>query len=77
MALDRALARLIGAMGPWTTGTVYPNFAERGGEASAAFGPGVYERLQSVRRAWDPDERLVASHRSLRDDARGAARQAG
>ena len=31
--------------------------------ASAAFGDGVYERLQTIRRTWDPDERFLASHR--------------
>jgi hypothetical protein len=63
VALDAALTRLIGAMAPWSTGTRYINFAERGGDASAGYGPGVYPRLQAVRRAWDPEERFVASHR--------------
>jgi hypothetical protein len=62
-ALDRQLTRLVDAMRPWSTGTKYLNFAERGGDASAAYGDGVYERLQAVRSAWDPEERLVASHR--------------
>jgi FAD/FMN-containing dehydrogenase len=62
VALDEALARVIGALRPWATGTVYLNFAERGGDASNAYGAGVYERLQAVRRAWDPQERFLASH---------------
>jgi FAD/FMN-containing dehydrogenase len=63
VALDRQLTRLMDAMRPWSTGTKYLNFAERGGDASTAYGDGVYERLQAVRRIWDPEERLVASHR--------------
>jgi hypothetical protein len=63
VALDAALTRLLAAMAPWSTGTKYLNFAERGGDASAGYGPGVYPRLQAVRRTWDPEERLVASHR--------------
>jgi FAD/FMN-containing dehydrogenase len=63
VALDRRLTELIDAMRPWSTGTVYLNFAERGGDASAAYGDGVYERLQAIRRTWDPHERLMASHR--------------
>jgi hypothetical protein len=62
-ALDRKLAGLVDAMRPWSTGTVYLNFAERGGDAANAFGDGVYERLQAVRGAWDPQERFLASHR--------------
>jgi FAD/FMN-containing dehydrogenase len=62
-ALDARLTAMLNAMRPWSTGTKYLNFAERGGDASDAYGAGVYERLQAIRRAWDPDERLVASHR--------------
>jgi FAD/FMN-containing dehydrogenase len=61
-ALDERLEHVIAAMRPWATGTVYLNFAERGGDAANAYGDGVYERLQAVRRAWDPQERLLASH---------------
>jgi hypothetical protein len=62
-ALDRRLTLLIDTMRPWSTGTRYLNFAERGGDASTSYGDGVYERLQAIRRTWDPDERFVASHR--------------
>ena len=61
--LDAKLTRLLDAMAPWSNGSRYINFAERGGDASDGYGEGVYERLQAVRRTWDPEERLVASHR--------------
>lgn len=63
VALDARLTELLAAMAPWSTGTRYLNFAERGGDASDAYAPGVYARLQRVRRTWDPRERFVASHR--------------
>ena len=62
-ALDARLAEMLRAMRPWSDGTKYLNFAERGGDASDAYGDGVYERLRAIRGVWDPEERLVASHR--------------
>ena len=62
-ALDARLTQMLDALRPWSTGTRYLNFAERGGEASDAYGDGVYERLQAARRTWDPGERFVGSHR--------------
>ena len=62
-ALHERLARVVAAMRPWSTGTVYLNFAEGGGEAANAYGDGVYARLREVRGAWDPQERFMASHR--------------
>jgi hypothetical protein len=61
--LAARIDRVTDAMRPWSTGTVYLNFADRGGSAERAYGPGVYERLQAVRRVWDREERFVASHR--------------
>ena len=62
-ALHERLAHVVAAMRPWSTGTVYLNFAEGGGEAANAYGDGVYARLREVRGAWDPQERFMASHR--------------
>ena len=50
-------------MRPWATGTVYMNFAGRGGSAATSYAPADYARLQALRTAWDPEERFVASHR--------------
>lgn len=57
------LAEVLGAMGPWATGTVYSNFSERGGSAAPCFPPEAYGRLRAARAVWDPQERFVGSHR--------------
>ncbi len=62
-AIDRRLEKLLGALRPWATGTVYLNFADRGGPARRGFQPEAYERLRDVRGVWDPQERFVGSHR--------------
>lgn len=61
--IERRVEEVLGALRPWATGTVYVNFAERGGSAASAFPPASYERLRAARTAWDPGERFVASHR--------------
>jgi hypothetical protein len=61
--IEAHLALLTGAMADWDTGRMYLNFHERGGSAETSFGPEAYARLAAVRRAYDPDERFVASHR--------------
>jgi hypothetical protein len=61
--LARRIDDVLDAMRPWSTGTAYLNFGDRGGSAEHGYGPGVYERLQAVRRVWDPHERLIGSHR--------------
>jgi hypothetical protein len=62
-ALDARLTELLTVMRPWATGSFYVNFAERGGSMETAFSAADYARLQAVRRAWDPGEALVPSHR--------------
>jgi hypothetical protein len=62
-ALDARLTELLAVMRPWATGSFYVNFAERGGSMETAFSAADYARLQAVRRAWDPGEALVPSHR--------------
>ena len=62
-AIRARLGEVLGAVRPAATGTVYVNFAEDGGLATTAFPPEIYERLRDLRGVWDPQERLVASHR--------------
>lgn len=57
------LQELLGALAPWATGTLYVNFAEGERSAERCFPPATYERLRDARAAWDPQERLIASHR--------------
>jgi len=47
---------------PWSGGRDYLNFAERPGDASAAFPPEVYRRLCDVKARVDPHDRFVFSH---------------
>jgi FAD/FMN-containing dehydrogenase len=52
------------ALRPWAGGESYPNFIpvadpER---LRAAYAPAVFERLQAIRAAWDPDDVLAAGH---------------
>jgi FAD/FMN-containing dehydrogenase len=48
--------RLSAAMNPWTTGRVYLNFIgdEGSGRVEAAFGPDKFDRLQHLKKEWDP-----------------------
>ncbi|HYF27846.1 MAG TPA: FAD-binding oxidoreductase [Baekduia sp.] len=62
-AVHATLRRLVHDLAPWSTGTIYLNFGERGGSARHAFAPADFARLQHVRAAYDPDEVFVASHR--------------
>jgi hypothetical protein len=63
VAVAAHLPRYKDAMAPWSTGRQYLNFAEHGGSAEPCFAPVAYERLRQTRRAWDPDELFVSSHR--------------
>lgn len=62
-AISERLQQLVTALVPWSTGQTYLSFAEQGGSAEPSFPPATLERLRAVRRAWDPAERFVASHR--------------
>jgi hypothetical protein len=60
-AIPVHLDTLAEAMRPWGAG-VYFNFAERPADLNAILPPGVCARLAEVKRAHDPDERIVANH---------------
>jgi hypothetical protein len=61
--LSAGCEAIVKAMSEWAGGQ-YLNFAEAAGtDTSEAFSAEHYERLQTLRFAWDPDEALVASHR--------------
>lgn len=62
-AIEAKVEGLLRALAPAATGTVYLNFAERGGSAQSAYAPETYARLRELRGVWDPAERFIASHR--------------
>lgn len=55
---DRAVA----ALDPWASGGRYLNFDDTVVEVAAAYEQSIWQRLQQVRTAVDPDGRLVANH---------------
>jgi FAD/FMN-containing dehydrogenase len=61
-AIDAHLRLLVDALAPWSTGTVYLNFAERGRAAERGFAAGDLERLRRLRAAWDPGELFASAH---------------
>ena len=62
-AIEAKVEGLLRALAPAATGTVYLNFADRGGPAESAYPAEVYARLRELRGVWDPAERFVGSHR--------------
>jgi hypothetical protein len=56
------LDRLEAAMEPWRAGGGYFNFADRPCDVDAILPAETCTRLAEVKRAWDPDARLVANH---------------
>jgi hypothetical protein len=61
-ALPGALDRLCDAMEPWAAGGGYFNYAERPCDVEAILPDETCDRLAEVKRAWDPDDRIVANH---------------
>ncbi|GAB3605160.1 FAD-binding oxidoreductase [Conyzicola nivalis] len=49
---------LVGAMGEWSTGTRYLNFAPDDGRPDTTFSAGDWARLQQIKTAVDPENRL-------------------
>jgi hypothetical protein len=57
-AVDAVQTRLA----PWSTGSVYLNFAERHKAGTALFGADTYHRLQRVKAAYDPADLIRSNH---------------
>jgi hypothetical protein len=49
-------------LAPWSTGSVYLNFAERFKAPTAIFGAETYRRLQQVKLAYDPADVIRSNH---------------
>jgi hypothetical protein len=56
------LAKIDDAMGPWEAEGSYFNFKEGPCDVDRILPADVCERLEQVKRAWDPDGRVVANH---------------
>jgi FAD/FMN-containing dehydrogenase len=61
-AIPRHIERLEQAMRPWAAAGSYFNFTERPCDVDAILPPEVCARLAEVKRAYDPDDRIVANH---------------
>lgn len=61
-AIPRHLGHLEETMAPWTAAGGYFNFVERPCDVNAILPPEVCARLAEVKRAYDPDDRIVANH---------------
>jgi hypothetical protein len=61
-AIPRHIERLERAMQPWATAGSYFNFTERPCDVDAILPPDVCARLVEIKRAYDPNDRIVANH---------------
>jgi hypothetical protein len=60
--VDSAVTAVQYAMGPWTTGGCYLNFAERSKAGDALFGAAVHERLRGIKATYDPTDLIRSNH---------------
>ena len=60
--VPRDLDRIDEALAPWTAAGGYFNFAERPCDVDAILPAETCARLAEVKRRWDPDGTIVASH---------------
>jgi hypothetical protein len=56
------LAKIDDAMRPWAGDGSYFNFRESSCDVDKILPADVCERLEQVKRRWDPDGRVVANH---------------
>jgi FAD/FMN-containing dehydrogenase len=61
-AIDAAVANLGNALARWKAERAVMNFSEHEADPRSFFAPEAYERLVTVKRRYDPDQRLVATH---------------
>ncbi len=62
-AVESAVTAVQYAMGPWTTGGVYLNFAERPKSGQALFGSfDTFQRLREVKSAYDAGDVIRSNH---------------
>ena len=61
-AIDAHVATVTDALARWKADRSVMNFTEQTTDPRAFFDPGDHDRLVAVKRRYDPDDRLVASH---------------
>jgi FAD binding domain len=61
-AVRSSVDALLAAMGPWSTGRSYLNFAERPKTGPALFGAAVSQQLCKIKVAYDPTDVIRANH---------------
>jgi FAD binding domain/Berberine and berberine like len=61
-AIDRQIDAVCDALEPWSTGSVYFNFADRPTNAESIFAPETLDRLREVKRRYDPDGLISGNH---------------
>jgi hypothetical protein len=61
-AIDAHVATMADALARWKADRSVMNFTEHTSDPRAFFAPGDGDRLVAVKRRYDPDDRLVASH---------------
>ena len=64
-AIHAHLDRVADAMAPWRSALDYLNFADRPETGGRVFGPGTAERLEAVRRRYDPDDVFRSDRRAV------------
>src|SRR4051794_36379957 len=60
--IEGQLTKLHDALGPWAADGGYYNYAERPCDVEAILPEETCMRLSTVKRSWDPDNRIVANH---------------
>ncbi|GAA3539297.1 oxidoreductase [Aeromicrobium flavum] len=70
-AIAAVADQAVAALGPWSNGRTYLNFAEEPTDARTAFADGAWDRLAAIRSAVDPDGVFVANHAIPRLHERG------
>jgi hypothetical protein len=61
-AIPTHLEKIGEAMRPWSVEGAYFNFIEASRDVDAILPPNVCDRLREVKRAWDPEGRVIANH---------------
>jgi hypothetical protein len=61
-AVESAVTGVQYALGPWTTGGCYLNFAERHKAGAALFGATTHQRLREAKAAYDPMDVIRSNH---------------